>query len=1004
MTGEVAVTVGATAEGMVAGDAVNTAARVQSTAEPGTVWVDEPTRSLSAAAISYSDTGEHALKGKAEPVRLWQARAVVAEVGGGQRVDGLEAPLTGRDRDLRLLKELFHATQESLRPRLVVVDGEPGVGKSRLVWEFEKYADGLKATIRWHRGRCLSYGDGVAFWALAEALRTRLGLTEADTGDLVAARLEESLAEFVPATDERDWLRPRLAALVGASTAGAFAREDLFAAWTTFLERLSEDGNAVVLVIDDAQYADDGLLDFLDHLLGTARAPIFVVALARPELLSRRPSLGGRRATVVRLDPLEDVAMAALVDGLVVGLPADARTALVARAEGIPLFAVETVRALIDRDAVVPRGGEYVPAEGADLDLAGIGAPASLQALVAARLDALTPVERRVVADASVLGASFTREGLVAVGSDVSDLDTALDTLQRKEIIAVQQDRFSAERGQFRFVQSVVRQVAYGTLSRRDRRTRHVAAADFLSIQPDPADDLAVVIAQHLLDAVDASGSDTDDVPALLARACALLDRAGARAKSLGSPGEGRRLFEAALARTSDPAEQARLNLAAAEAAGDAGDYPGSAALARTAMRLFDELDRGVDAGVAAGTACRSMGVLADFATVIEIAEPRWQALNGVPGAEHALLRLAGPLANATYELHGDLEAAARYLEQRVFLAESVGDADLLAQALIGLGSRFQATGAPVTAGALNRAAADLARAQGFPATLSNALVNLGTLQMSRDIRAALATFKEALDTARRAGIAGQADYASGNYASALWTAGELPRARDVITEARETTTVPTIALYLECIDTWLSEACGEPLPTAELDASLGGAWDLAAIGSLRLARLLEAGDAVGAAALTEQVLAHALTAGGLDDDFMHFWPPLVRAALAAGDVPLADRLLAPVASASPGIVSPAVGGHFRNLRGLVGAARGDDVTVVESDLRAGIEVLSAFGAVGWAARAEEDLGRWLLDQGRAAAAEASLAHAGGTYAEIGAVGWLARLETAMTGLGARRV
>ena len=322
VTGEVAVTVGATAEGMVAGDAVNTASRVQSVAEPGTVWVDDTTRALTAASVSYVDVGEHRLKGKAEPVRLWQARAVVAELGGGQRVDGLEAPLVGRERELRLIKELFHATHESQRPRLVVLDGEPGVGKSRLAWEFEKYVDGLKAITRWHRGRCLSYGDGVAFWALAEALRPRLGLTESDAGDAVAVGLEASLAEFVPRLEERDWLRPRLAALVSGGQAGGFTREDLFTAWTAFLERISQDGDTVVLVIDDAQYADDGLLDFLESMLANANAPIFVLAMARPELLTRRPDLGGRRTSVVRLDPLDDPTMATLIDGLVDGLPA----------------------------------------------------------------------------------------------------------------------------------------------------------------------------------------------------------------------------------------------------------------------------------------------------------------------------------------------------------------------------------------------------------------------------------------------------------------------------------------------------------------------------------------------------------------------------------------------------------------------------------------------------------------------------------------------------------
>ena len=359
--------------------------------------------------------------------------------------------------------------------------GSPGwAGSSRST------VDGLTASTWWHRGRCLSYGDGVAFWALAEAIRARFGLVEADTGDIVTERLDSGLADYVTDAGERDWLRPRLAVLLGAGAGASFAREDLFAAWTAFLERLAGDDASVVLVLDDAQHADDGLLDFLDHLLATARAPVFVLALARPELLARRPALGGRRATIVRLEPLDDAAMMTLVDGLVVDLSPETRTALVERAEGVPLFAVETVRALIDRDLVIPRDGRYVTADNVVLDLDAIGAPATLQALVAARLDALGPEERRVVADAAVLGLTFTRDGLLALGSTPQTLDVVLAGLRRREILTVQTDRFTAERGQYRFVQSVVRQVAYATLSRRDRKTRHLAAADHLAASPTP--------------------------------------------------------------------------------------------------------------------------------------------------------------------------------------------------------------------------------------------------------------------------------------------------------------------------------------------------------------------------------------------------------------------------------------------------------------------------------------------------------------------------------------
>jgi len=158
VTGEVAVTLGAVHEGMVAGDAVNTAARVQSAAEPGQVLTDGPTSRLAGSAIGFADAGEHVLKGKAEPQHLWRATRVLSAVGGAQRVDGLEAPLTGRDAELRTVRELFHATAERRVPRLVLVSGPAGVGKSRLGWEFEKYADGLAVELWWHRGRCLSYG------------------------------------------------------------------------------------------------------------------------------------------------------------------------------------------------------------------------------------------------------------------------------------------------------------------------------------------------------------------------------------------------------------------------------------------------------------------------------------------------------------------------------------------------------------------------------------------------------------------------------------------------------------------------------------------------------------------------------------------------------------------------------------------------------------------------------------------------------------------------------
>ncbi len=992
VTGEVAVTLGATAEGMVAGDAVNTAARVQSAAEPGRVWADEATRLLASAAITFTDTGEHQLKGKAAPVRLWAAGSVVAEVGGGQRVDGLEAPFTGRDADLRLVKELFHGTEETHRPRLVVLDGEAGVGKSRLAWEFEKYVDGLAATIRWHRGRCLSYGDGVAFWALAEALRTRFGLLEADTGDVVAERLDAGLAELVPNVADQDWLRPRLAVLLGAGGTGAFAREDLFTAWTAFLEHLAEGQSAVVLVIDDAQHADDSLLDFLDHLLATAQAPVFVLALARPELLSHRPALGGRRATVVRLDPLDDVAMARLVDGLVAGLPDASRQALVTRADGIPLYAVETVRALIDRDLVIPHEGQYVPADTSTLDLDAIGAPASLQALVAARLDSLAPEEKALVTGASVLGASFTVDGLVALGADPQQVQSLLDSLRRKEIVTLQTDRFSAERGQYRFVQSVVRQVAYTTQSRRDRTTRHLAAAEHLAALPDPGDDFAVVIARHLLDAVEWAPDHGPDSGVLAARACTYLERAAARARRVGAPGEAQRLLEMALDSIQGDADRARLHLSASEVADDAGHASEAQAHGEAALDLFDRVHDPINAARAAAAVAWAMW--GNHAAAVAIAEPRWQALEGMAGGELARFELARGLAAAHAGL-GNLEVQIQYAGQMVTLAEALDDPVALATALGSLGTAYLAVGANRAGIILVEASAALARERDLPFPLARATNNLSAFQNSRDLTSALRYADQSYEVARRAGLQIYLEVAVINKAVGLWCSGRFPEVALLMAEGLQGNDIQTRIAW-RTLEVWLAEAQGQPLPHRiessddHTDSELHLAW----LRSADLPRAVAASDHDEVTRLAPLVVDHALAAAGLDDDFFLLWPQSVLAALAVDELDLAERLLAPVTAALPGKRPPVVAAQWHRLRGLLAAARGDDPELAETEMRAGIDALAAFGAAGFHAQAQEELGRWLATQGRAEEAVPLLDAARTKYAEIGATGWLAGLET----------
>ena len=322
LTGEAAVTLGAEGQGMVAGDLVNTAARIQSAATPGTVYVGESTKRASELTIAYEDAGEHELKGKEEAVPLHRAIRVVSGRQGALKSAGLEPPFVGRDRELRLVKELFHASADERRPHLVSTMGIAGIGKSRLAWEFYKYFDGLVDTIYWHRGRCLAYGEGVTYWALADMVRMRARISEDDDDATARAKLEATLDEHLLDAGERRFVEPMLRHLLAISEDQvSYERHDLFAAWRLFFERLA-DVYPTVLVFEDMQWADESQLDFVEYLIEWSRtSPLFVLTLSRPELLEKRKSWGAghRNFTSLHLDSLSGKAMTELLDGFVPG-------------------------------------------------------------------------------------------------------------------------------------------------------------------------------------------------------------------------------------------------------------------------------------------------------------------------------------------------------------------------------------------------------------------------------------------------------------------------------------------------------------------------------------------------------------------------------------------------------------------------------------------------------------------------------------------------------------
>jgi tetratricopeptide (TPR) repeat protein len=463
--------------------------------------------------------------------------------------------------------------------------GEAGTGKSRLLWEYYKYIDGVEQVVRWHQGRCLSYGEGVAYWALAEMIRGRAEILEEEEDAASArAKLRAAVERFVPEERERRLVEPRLAQLLGLEQRVASDRADLFSGWRLFLERLAEDA-PVILAFEDLQWADSGLLEFIDYLLEwSADHPIFVIALGRAELLDRRPEWA---AQAITLAPLPDDAMRQALEGLVPGLPEDLLARIVQRAEGVPLYAVETVRMLLDRGLLAQEGSRYVLSG----DVGELDVPETLHALAAARLDGLEAGERSVLQDASVYGQSFTPAGVAALGNrPQEEIEHTLDALVTKQVLGLNDDPRSPERGQYHFLQGLLRTTAYGTLSRRDRKNRHLAAARHLQESwGDEAPELAEVLASHFLAAADAE-PDAADAPRIRASACETLEEAAQRALSLGLAPEAQRAFERAAELAGDERQKAALLDQAGRAALASLDLGASIQRLEEAVAIFDRL------------------------------------------------------------------------------------------------------------------------------------------------------------------------------------------------------------------------------------------------------------------------------------------------------------------------------------------------------------------------------------------------------------------------------
>jgi hypothetical protein len=817
-------------------------------------------------------------------------------------------------------------------PRLVLVSGPAGVGKSRLGWEFEKYLDGLVEDVWWHRGRCLSYGEGVAFWALAEMVRQRLGVAEEDPAGAAAARLAAGLEAFIPDPGERAYAGLRVGRLLGVGFAGdgggPLGREELFAGWRLFFERLAA-VQPVVLVVEDAQY-DAGMLDFLDYLVDWVRdLPVFVLVLARPELGEIRPGFGtGRNRSTLTLDPLDPVSMDQLVEALVPGMPGPARAKITAQAQGIPLFAVETIRSLVDRDIVRPVEGVYrLTGEVGQLTV-----PDSLHALLAARLDALDPGVRQLVAGAAVLGTTFPAEALIAIsGHDEAGVRAALAELVRREVLSVSADPLSPEKGSYGFTHQMLRQVAYDTLSRRDRKTRHLAVAAHLRAAfPGDGEEVTDVIARHYLDALDAV-PDAPDAETIRGQAIAALIRAAERAGRTGAPAQAATNYAAAARLTQAGTPDAQSAAAvlwehAAEAAYTSADYAGAVQQAGRAGELYRQ---GADtraaarAQVIAGQALRRWGRHAEAREQLTAAVA---VLRDDRDADtvRALDELATLEAFAGSSAADALSAEALALGQDL----AMGDA-----ALAGLfttrGVCHAYAGRNPEAAAYFREAARLAGQAGNAALLGRALDSLSNVVTGADPVVGAEAARAGAAQLRRAGARYQLATAVGNLAQALLMTGDWDAAGAELAHAADADDLADIE-FLACYQAWLAALRGED-PAAQ--AALAGLGDLRATEDPQDQALIAVAEAFTAAALGQPAAAvrHAraaldhAAALGISHEYLRWaWPLAARTAWDLADTTATRDLLALLDACPPGRLAPMQRAERDLARARLAAADGD--------------------------------------------------------------------------------
>jgi DNA-binding SARP family transcriptional activator len=632
----------------IAGDVLAAASRLQATARPGAIAVGDTAHRSTAAAFDYEEAGPGAWSAVA-PRSVPTAAAI-------------EGPFVGRRRELGLLERAFDRARSDRSVQLVTIVAEPGGGKTRLIGELRAALEASGDAFVWRQGRCLPYGEGVAYWALGEIVRAHAGILESDRSDTSAAKLAAAVAALEPDESRRAWLDRGLAALVGIEGATAAGdRQQAFAVWRQFLEAVAS-REPLVVVFEDVHWADAGLLEFIEHLVGHATGvPVLVLATARLELLETRPGWGGgaRNAETIALEPLSSADTEALMGSLLGRAPAPAT---IKRASGNPLFAHELARMI----------------EQSQSEASGV-IPESLQAIIAARLDALAPDIKALAADAAVVGEVFWSGAVASMGGlDDREAESRLQRLVANDVARRRRSSSVARQSEYAFLHALVRDVAYWQIPRRERIARHRAAGEWIErLAGDRLTSHAELIAHHFLEALELAQGVGDEQSAidLRPRAQTFLTLAGDGARALDTS-QAESFYRRALDLTDeDGPAHGRLLFRLGEVAQLTGRLAEAEQLSRDAIAELTAHDDLRGAGEAMGTLLATLWRLGrPEALRYRLAAKAIRTLEQLPPGPELVLAYSHM---ATHELHAGRATACGEWSRRAL--DLAGQLDLVA-------------------------------------------------------------------------------------------------------------------------------------------------------------------------------------------------------------------------------------------------------------------------------------------------------------------------------------